>query len=217
MTSPESNFRSSLLNIEPLNPQTQQRFDHQIRDLVDQRIKGRAWVYWIFSLLGCAMSTLFFGHSVFILWTTQPPKDVSLQAASFNLGLLVVFIFSLLATILVLYFVIRGRVDFRLQLSLGKFMPAGALALVILSFIYGCDNPDHRSGATWIGVYALAALVFTWNVNLWNRIVAADQHAQEQLLRIEYRLVELAERLPYSSKTGCQGHGADEPTSDNKA
>jgi len=111
------------------------------------------------------------------------------------LGMWVCLLLSVLGAVLALYFMIRRRVDTRVQLRLGMIMPAGAFMLIVISFLYGCDDPDHK-GATWLGVYALAAFAFTSTITLWNRIVAADQHAKEHMLRIEYRLAELAERLP---------------------
>jgi hypothetical protein len=112
------------------------------------------------------------------------------------LGMRLCVLLSLLGAVAALYFMVRRRVDSRVQLRLGKIMSAGAFLLIVISFLYGCGDPVHNPEATWFGVYALAAFVFTSSINLWNRIVAADQHAKEQMLRIEYRLAELAERLP---------------------
>jgi hypothetical protein len=69
------------------------------------------------------------------------------------------------------------------------------LAIVFVSFLFGMEDP-RRPGAVWFGVYAVAVLVLTSSINLWNRIVAADLHNQEHLLRLEYRLADLASRLP---------------------
>ena len=201
MTCPESDFRSSLLSMEPLDPQRQQRFDSQVRDLVDRRIRGVMWVYWFLCLLGAGFSTWFFGRG-FVLYLTTVPNEHQLSQwpVFFKFGAFVCFFCSALATGAVLYFLIRRRVDGRVQLTLGKLMPVGAFLLLIASFLYTCADPG-QPGATWFGVYALAAFVFTFSINLWHRVVAADYHAQERALRIEYRLAELAERMaPTASK-----------------
>jgi len=200
MSRTSDELRDRLLNADALDPQRQQRLETQVRELVSQRIRGIRWVYWILVLIGCAFSTWFFARGLNLLMTHPPAEPAGKPGPSAFAFLMlcehVCLWLSALATGVVLYFLIRRRVDSRLQLRLGKIMPAGAFVLLIISFFYGMDDPVHKPEATWFGVYALAAFAFTSSVNLWNRVVAADHHAQERLLRIEYRLAELTERLP---------------------
>lgn len=194
MTSPESDFRDRLLNAEPLDSQRQHQFEQQVRDLVDPRIRGRAWLYWILLLIGTGFSTLFWGRQAAMYMMGQ----LGQWPLFMKLGTFTCFVLSLLAMMLILYFMIRRRANFRIQLLCSKVMPAGAFLLVVVTFLWSCDDPS-KPGATWFGIYTLAAFVFASSITLWNRIVATDRHTQERLLRIEYLLAGFAERLPSSA------------------
>ena len=195
MAPPPPTLRDQLLNIEPLDPQRQRQLEQQVRDLVSPKITGLQWVYWAGFVVCGALMALFFCRSISGLSGRITPH-VGSGPELFMLGMWVYLLLSVLGAVLALYFMIRRRVDTRVQLRLGMIMPAGAFMLIVISFLYGCDDPGHKPEATWLGVYALAAFAFTSTITLWNRIVAADQHAKEHMLRIEYRLAELAERLP---------------------
>jgi len=200
MAHPEHEFRDQLLASEPLDPQRQKQLEQQVRDLVSRKITGLQWVYWATLAVGGVAGAWFFGRSLLLGLKTGSPL-LGPRPEFFTIGMWLCMVLSLAGTALAVLIMLRRRVDSRLQLRLGKLMPAVAFMLIVISFLYGCDDPGHKPEATWLGVYALAAFVFTSSINLWNRIVAADQNAQSQMLRIEYRLAELAERLaPPQSK-----------------
>jgi len=196
MVPQDPTFRDQLLDTEPLDPHRQKQLEQQVRDLVDPKITGLQWVYWALFQVGAGLIALFFVRGVILLSRQGIPRHVGPGPELFVLGMWISLLLSLFGAAGALYFMIRRRVDSRLQLRLGKIMPAGAFLLIVISFMYGCDDPVHKPEATWMGVYALAAFVLTSSITLWNQIVAADQHAKEHMLRIEYRLAELAERLP---------------------
>jgi len=197
MAAPTPTFRDQLLNFEPLDPQRQKQLEQQVRDLVDRRITGLQWVYWIAILLAGGLGAVFLLRSMVL----GIAKAAAVGAAVGDPVLFVLLMWlgaalCVLGALFALLVMLRRRVQSQLRLVFGKIMPAVAGLLIVITFLYGCDDPAHKPEATWLGVYALAAFVFTSSINLWNRVVAADQRAQSHMLRIEYRLAELAERLP---------------------
>jgi len=196
MVPPDPTFRDRLLDSEPLDPQRQEQLEKQVRDLVDRKITGLQWLYWAGFLASGLLGAAFFWRSMMLGLTGRAGSSLAGPSPQlFVVGLWLCMLLCLAVAGLALIFMIRRRVDSRVQLRLGKIMPAVAFLLIVVSFLYGCDDPGHKPEATWLGVYALAAFVLASSINLWNRIVAADQHAQEHMLRIEYRLAELTERF----------------------
>jgi hypothetical protein len=184
----EAPMRESLLGLEPLNPRMQERFEQQIQDIYDGKLTKGVRLYYRLSQIAVLI-----GATGFAFGLLAGPHDKGFWLSLLALAVMIpcsVFYAKVLA---------RGRVDTRVQLAIGKFMPALGWLVVTASFVYGVSDPARRPDATFYGIYALALFVLVSSINLWNRIVAADYHAQEHSLRLEYRLAELASHLPPSA------------------
>jgi hypothetical protein len=181
----ETPMRESLLGLEPLDPQMRQRFEQQVRDIYDGKLTKGTRLYWRLSLAGCLGMAV--GSCLGLL---EGP-----HARGFWVNLFVLAV-SIALSVFHARVLGRGRVDFRVQLAAGKFMPGLAWLAILAAFAYGISDPVRRPDATFYGIWALALFALVSSINLWNRIVAADYHAQEHALRLEYRLADLASRLP---------------------
>jgi hypothetical protein len=197
----ETPIRDTLLDVEPLSPQMHQRFEQQVRDIVDAKLTKSARLYWRLFL---AASLIGAGGSAF-----------GLVFGPHNGGTVWVKLFGLIVwsavSVLCARILTRGRVDSRVQLAAGKIMPGVVWLAVMAAFAYGVSDPAHRPDATFYGIYALALFALVSSINLWNRIVAADCHAQEHALRLEYRLTDLASRLPQSGPASSGPAPAEPP------
>ncbi len=181
----ETSMRESLLGLEPLNPEMRQRFEQQVRDIYDAKLTKGTRLYWRLFL---AASLIGAAGSAFAL-LAGPHGGRSMWV---NLFVLAVWAANSVFCARVL---VRGRVDSRKQFTVGKFVPGVAFLIVMVSFAYAMSDPRRPEAAVY-GIYALALFALVSGINLWNRICEADYHAQEHALRLEYRLADLASRLP---------------------
>jgi hypothetical protein len=195
--SDEKGLRKGLLDLEPFNPDMKKGFEQLIRELVDGKLSRGARIYWWLFLVSCALNAIPWGYMLIgnllqgvILWIPALVFAASVLACGFILLLL------------------RGRVNFHHQLAGGKMLLAIAIMVMLIRFFYGMEDAN-KPRAAFFGIYALAFLVLTCSVNLWNRIIATDLHKQEHLLRLEYRLADLASRLPPCEQPPLGPEGTD--------
>jgi hypothetical protein len=193
----ETFMRESLLGLEPLNPQMRQRFEQQVRDIYDAKLTRGARLYWRLFL---AASLIGAAGSAFGLLPGP-------HARSFWLSLFLVAVWAANSAICA-WVLVRGRVDSRKQFAAGKFASGVAFLIVMVSFAYAMTDPRRPEAAIY-GIYALALFGLVSGINLWNRICEADYHTQEHALRLEYRLADLASRLPAGHAAG--GAATTEP------
>ncbi len=195
----ETPIRDTLLGLEPLSPVMRQRFEQQMRDIVDGKPTRGARTYWVLSLAGDIILAALFGYNLRV----APLRGPLLWGIALCFGL------SVVTGSFVLHILVRGRVNARVQIAAGKLLPAIGLAMVFLAFVYGMADP-RQPDASFFAIFALAVLVLTSSINLWKRIAAADYHAQKHALRLEYRLAEMASHLPPSG-TALGGLGGTSP------
>ena len=86
-------------------------------------------------------------------------------------------------------------------LSIANLLTGAAGTLTVVALLLGMSAPgDPKSlfGAFYVFVFYFACAI--WSIE--NRIASAELAAREQALRIEYRLVELGERIAPSRGSG---------------
>jgi hypothetical protein len=81
-------------------------------------------------------------------------------------------------------------------LSIGHILMTSAAAITVVALLIGLNAPDDPA-STFNAFFVFVWYFACFSLALENRIAAAELAAREQMLRIEYRLADLAERLTH--------------------
>jgi 4-amino-4-deoxy-L-arabinose transferase-like glycosyltransferase len=172
----ENDLRESLFNAEPISPERQQRFRDELAHIVEPRLSRGYRVYYIMSLVGLiaglpgAVCAVVFDSEHRWMWA-----PFLLTCAVFAGW--------------IIYILRRGAEPRRLMQGMSKACQGvGALVAGLLIF-YGLQNPSLAS-VLWV-LLGLLVFLLTSFINLWNRVITAESTVREQILRVEYRLVDL--------------------------
>lgn len=89
----------------------------------------------------------------------------------------------------------RGRFLWRSFFPIADVFTVAAAVITVLTLTLGSHAPADPA-STFGVLYGFALLVICIAWSLYNRVASAELAAREQMLRIECRLADLAERLP---------------------
>jgi hypothetical protein len=184
MNSDSSNFLKSLLNSEQLSPAMRASYQAELDSITNQPLtRSRAWT-------GVALLVVFAVCAIAIvrnMFVYNPGPMILL-----SWGILVV------AFAWVSYLITRDlwrqKHSPKSAYSIGHILMVAAGAITVVSLLMGLNSADK--GAAMFNAF----FVFVWyfactSLALDQRIAAAELATKEQMLRIEYRLADLAERL----------------------
>jgi len=175
----EKDLRDNLLSAEPLSPQRQQRFREELAQIVEPRLSRGYRLYYIVTLC-CAVSGL-----------PGAACGIAFDAPHRRIWALSLLAFTALAG-WILHILRRGAEPLSAMQGMSKAM-AGISVVVAGSLIYhGLQRPS-LAGILWAMLGVLLFLL-TSSINQWNRVIMAERTMREHLLRVEYRLAELATR-----------------------
>lgn len=183
MTSPPDDLRSRLLAMEPLQPDDLDRVTQEIKAMFEPKLTRISRTWWIVGLLAAV---------VFAAW-----GSLIVFLATFDVFLRVVWIIYTLANVAFIAFaahvLITGTLNLRRLFFFLKISPAGALLVAICLFARAAVQPSLES-LLWagFGVFCLG-VAMAWALH--NRINLSDLSTREHLLRLEYRVLEMADRL----------------------
>jgi hypothetical protein len=182
---PENDLRENLFSAEPVSPERQQRFRQELARIVEPRLPGSHRLYYKFCLaclvigLPGAVCGLIVDAEHRWIWGLNLLVFVTMAG----------WIFHILR---------RGAEPRRTMQSMSKVLAgitwAGALVLVFLAL-----RSPSLDGVLWALLGLLVFLLANF-INLWNRMMTAERTMQEYVLRVEYRLADLAARLPTPTK-----------------
>jgi hypothetical protein len=92
----------------------------------------------------------------------------------------------------------RGAEPLRAMQGLSKAL-AGIAGIVAGVLIFHSLQSPSLAGVLW-ALLGMLMFLLTSFINLWNRVITAERTLREHVLRVEYRLADLASRLPPLSK-----------------
>jgi hypothetical protein len=172
----ENDLRESLFDAEPISPERQQRFQEELAHIVGPRLSRGYRLYYIMALVGLiaglpgAVCAVFFDAEHRWMWV------LFLLACTMFAGWIV-------------YILRRGAEPLRIMQGMSKASQGiGALVAGLLIF-YGLQSPSLAS-VLW-ALLGLLVFLLTSFINLWNRVITAENTMREQILRVEYRLADL--------------------------
>jgi len=189
--SDKTRSRDALLSVEPLNAEMQQRFEQRMQELIEGKVSTWARFYWLVFMVVCLCQAVYCGWSA----SRMPSRGMA------HVLVILCCLISAVGAGICGYVAIRGRIRVRNQVAVGRAMPAVAFLGVIVCIVYGTMNPEYASVMNWCVMCGVAVLILASSVNVWNRIASADLSGQEHLLRLEYRVAELAARIPPAGNT----------------
>jgi hypothetical protein len=176
----EDKLREDLFNAEPISVERQQRFREELAKIVEPTLPRNHKLYYTLSLV---------------------PLMIGIPGAV--CGLLLdaehrwIWGLNLLALIpmagWILYILRRGAEPFRAMQSMSKAFVGVSAAAAFLLIYLGIQNPSLDS-VLWV-LLGILLFLLTSSINIWNRVLAAERSTREHILRVEYRIADLASRL----------------------
>lgn len=186
MTKHTDILRRHLLEMEPPDPKCQERFNKEIHAVFEQELTRRSRIIWTLSLLAALLFAawgslvIFYGQvDVFIrlVWVVYTLANVAFAAYC-------------------LYVLKKGVLNLRYLFTFLVMAPAGALVISVLLIARAASEPSLES-LLWAGFGVMCLIVaLAWSIH--NRITNVELTSREQFLRLESRLLDLADRLPPS-------------------
>lgn len=180
---PTESFRDRLLSTEPLAPDLQHTFDREIEAIMNPKLTRIQWWYYVVFLVALAVVGVTAAIMAAVFRAIPPAAGAGVLVA----------VATLPAAAFVIHVLRRGAEDFTIQEYAGKALPGIALAVTCGLLFYSTKNADSPH-LLWPALGVLFFLLTSF-INLYNRIVAVERTNQEHLLRLEYRLAEMAERM----------------------
>lgn len=177
----ENDLRENLFSAEPVSPERQQRFRAELAQIIEPRLPRSHRLYYQVVLVCLAIGIP--GAACGFLFDAE-------HRWVWGLNLLVVipwagWTFHILR---------RGAEPLRAMQAMSKVL-AGITGFVAFILVFrGLQSPSLVS-VLW-ALLGLLMFLLTSFINLWNRVITAERTTREHILRVEYRLADLASRLP---------------------
>jgi peptidoglycan/LPS O-acetylase OafA/YrhL len=178
-----SEFRNRLMDIEPLSAERNAKLKQEIQAMFEQKMSRWEKVYWGASAAG---SLVFAVCAIPIVFFAPVTTNVRMIWGVFG-------VINALVAAFLLWRIRNGSMNLPQQFAAGKASVGVTMLITTLLLINATAHPTLENlvwslfGVTW--VVAAAAIA------VHNRVMAAELNSREQVLKLEYRLAELAEKL----------------------
>lgn len=173
-------FRDQLLNAEPISAERQQRFRDELAQIVEPALPRSHRLYYQFALVCLvigipgALCGLFLDAEHRLVWALNLLVFVPMAAW-------------------ISHILLRGAEPLRSMQSMSKAFTGISTAAAFLLFSIGIQNPSVGS-ILWM-LLGMLMFLLTSSINLWNRVISAERVTREHILRLEYRIADLASHL----------------------
>ena len=183
-------FRERLLELqlEQMPPALRERYNREVQAMLEKRITGSGrWV-----VLGSAVMCVVFAVLLGVLAIIPPAEEVPLLA---RIPVAVGALFSVGFAMLLLRVFRRGSMDLKSDTSSIIGMIWVFVVLIVPMFMGMSLLAPDRIAGLWMMMFGLVVLVVGAVFLIRHVIEQSELKTREKLLEIEYRLVELAEKL----------------------
>lgn len=175
-----NNLREDLFSAEPISLDRQQRFREELARIVEPSLPRSHRLYYLISLLCMVIGIP--GAFCGLLLDSQNRWIWALN-----------LLFLIPGAIWIMYILRRGAEPLHAMQSMSKvFVGISAFAAFLLVYL-GIQNPS-LDRIFWALLAILIFLLLNF-INLWNRVLMGERATREHLLRVEYRIADLASRL----------------------
>jgi hypothetical protein len=187
MNTESPDFLKNLLNSEQLSPAMRASYKAELDSMTNQPLtRSRAWTG-VVLLVVFAVCAIAIVRNMFV----------------YNPGPMILLSWGILAaafawvSVLIVRDLWRQKHSPKAASSIGQILMTSAATVTVVALLVGLNAPSDPASMF------NAFFVFVWyfacvTLALDSRIAAAELAAREQMLRIEYRLADLAGRLPAS-------------------
>lgn len=179
-------FQDRLLAAEQLNPEYQEKYNKEVRAMLEKKLTPvQRWGYVFSAILGVVFLTVF---GIAAIVARELPI---LARLVFGLGA----VFGLAWAAFAGSIAKRGTLNLRAHPTAMTGMAWGfVIILMTLLLLLGTRQPDSTR-SVFVVVSGLVFLVMAAVFMIFNRIDQAELKTREKLLEIEYRVAEIAEAL----------------------
>ena len=175
MTDPT--LKNRLIALQPIDPAREQVFKQEIAAMWNQKLTRAHRFYWIWMLCGSLLCV--------------PNAAFAALMASDN-WIKAVWWFLAVLNVAVAIFAVRvlkhGYVNFRTQLAMGK-VGSGIVFGIAMALVIRTISAPSIEALGW-ALMGIVWLVLVLSINVWNRVIEAENTTREHLLRLELRLTE---------------------------
>jgi len=178
----EPNFREKLLAAEPLDAARARQLEQEIAHMWNQKLTKAQRLYWIFSLVAAGIVAVPAGIVSAFYMPDGWMRTIWWLFTASNVAM-AIFAFKVLR---------RGSFNFREGLSMGKISSGLTFAIAMLLVVRAIANPNMEALA--FAIFGLLWFLLATSMNLWNRIIEAENKTREQFLQLELRLLEKAHK-----------------------
>ena len=173
------------LQLEQMPPALRERYDQEVRAMLEKRMTGTDRKVWLGGTVMSAVFAVLLGTFAIIV-----PPGVPLPA---RIPVAVGALFSVGFAILGVRVLRRGSIDLKFDTSVCIRMVWGFAVLTAIMFaVMSLLVPDRIVGL-WMMIFGLVVLVVGAVFLIRHVIEQSELKTREKLLEIEYRLAELAE------------------------
>jgi hypothetical protein len=184
MNTESHDFLKNLLNSEQLSPAMQASYKAELDAMTNQPLtRSRTWT-------GLALLVVFAVCAIAIV------RNMFV----YNPGPMILLAWGILAaafawvSVLIVRDLWRQKHSPKAVYSIGHILMVAAGAITVVSLLVGLNSAD-KAAATFNAFFVFVWYFACTSLALDHRIAAAELAAKEQMLRIEFRLADLAERL----------------------
>ena len=182
---PDDTFRQRLFDAQPMSPPLRAAYQREIEQMMSPALtprKAAGGVLLLVILLACTAGLL---RAMFVYSVGTPTM----------IGWVVLAGAFAYASLLIVRDMWRGKHSHKSVRSIAGALTGAAGTLTVVALMLGLASPsDPKStfNAFYVFVFYFACVAWA----LESRVVAAELATREQMLRIECRLADLAERFP---------------------
>jgi len=184
MPNQATEFRQKLLDAEEMSPAMRASYEEELDRMLHPKLTSRSVWIGVSLLVLLVVCTLALVRNILVV-DVGPLTLVgwAVLAAAFSY-----------ASYLIVRDLWQGKHSPQAVSSIAQALYVAAGAITVVALLLGLQNPSEPAStfnAFFVFVFYVACLAWT----IESRIAAAELAAREQLLRIEYRLADLAEKL----------------------
>jgi len=179
-------FRDRLLRTEQVTPALKERYEKEMKAMLEKRLTGvRRWV-WLGGTLMSVVVAMFLGAMAIFPPLAEVPLPI-------RIGPAVGALFSVGFAILSLRIFRRGSMDLKFDTSVYIGMIWLCAVFTTTIFIVMFPLVPDRIVGLWLSIFGLVVLVSGAVFLIRHVIEQSELKTREKLLEIEYRLAELVE------------------------
>lgn len=180
-------FRDQLLEREQLNPIYKEKYEKEVKAMTEKKLTGIMKLSTIVSLIMGLGFTILFGVLAVIV-----PKELPMLA---RLGFVIGAIFGLVWAIISIRILKKGVLNLKTDSKAMAGMTWVFVVIMMTLFLMLGGRDPNSVKSVFMVLYGMVFLISAASYMINTAIEQARLSTHEKLLKIEYRLAELAEQL----------------------